>query len=291
MAKIKYDVTGVEPSRDFGEPIPVGVYKMVISNCVKKKSQSGNDMLELELEVPKGEHKGRKVWEYIVLDENSEWKLRQLVDALSAKEKGTLDTDKIIGETIHVRVKHESYEAENPETGEEELKIQSKVASLLKPKEEVEEEEESEEEETPAAEESEEEAEEGGSEEEEEEGGSESEEDEEGVTWADLEGYDRDMLKAFKKENEAETKITKGKSDDDIRRELAEEFGIEIPEEEEEEEEESSYEKTDYSEWSMPDLKKELKSRDLPVKGTKKALVARLEKDDAKGGKGDEEPF
>lgn len=191
MAKIKYDVQGVEPSREFDKPIPVGAYKMVISNCQEKESKSsGEPMIELELEVPKGDHKGRKVWDYIVLSDSNDWKLRQLIDSLALKEKGTLDTDKIIGETILVRTKHEPYETTNDE-GEKEMRVMSKVASLLKPRDDAE-------------------------------------------------------------------------------------------EESEEEEEEESEEETDYSELTMPDLKKELKSRDLPTKGTKQALVKRLEKDDAK---------
>src|ERR1044072_129212 len=291
MAKIKYDVRGVERSREFDTPIPVGVYKMVVSNAVKKKSKSsGNDMLELELEVPKGEHKGRKVWEYIVLDENSDWKVAQLIDALGMKEKGTLDTDKLIGKSVKVRVKHETWETTNDE-GEEELQVMSKVGSLLKPKDEAEEEETEEEEEEEESEEDEEADDDAEEESEEEEEAEEEEEDEEesdddSLTWDELSEYDRAALKEFKKVNEAETKITKGKSDDDIRRELAEEFGIEVPdsEEAEEEEEESEEEEDDYSDWSLKDLKKECKSRDLKTNGTKGARVKRLEKDD-KGDK------
>ncbi len=165
----------------------------------------------------------------------------------------------------------------------------SKVASLLKPKGGEAEEEPEDEEETGAEAE----AEEPEAEEEEAEPEAEEEaeaEEDDGVTWEDLAGYDRNTLKAFKKENEAETKILKSDSDDDIRRKLAEEFGIEVPEAEEEEAEEEEAEAADYSEYSIADLKKELKSRDLAVKGTKKALVKRLEKDDASGKKQDE-PF
>lgn len=295
MAKIKYDVRDVEPSRDFETPIPVGLYKLVISNAVLKKSKEGDPMLELELEVPKGEHKGRKVWEYIVMNESSEWKIRQLIDALGAKLKGTLDTDKLIGETLLTKVKHEPWEKENDE-GETEIVVTSKVGSFIKPKVEEEEEEGEEEEET--EEEPEAEAEEGEEEESEEEEPEEEEEGEEELTWDDLAGYDRDELKQFIKENESEVKVLKKDSDDDVRRKLAEEWEVEVPEAEEEEPEEEESEEEEeegYESWTMPDLKKELKSRGLKVAGTKKALIKRLEKDDAKDKKGKgkkkDEPF
>jgi hypothetical protein len=351
MAKIKYDVRDVEPSRSFDKPIPVGVYRMSIANALKRKSNSGNDMLEIEMEVLKGEHKGRKVWEYIVLDESSEWKVRQLIDALGEKLKGTLDTDKLIGKTLTIKTKHDSFERDNEE-GETEIVVTSKVASLLplkKAGEDAEAEEETEpEEETEAEAEEETEgeytwddlqemdrkelkafikenesdhkvkkgesddairdalAEEFGIEkgedaeaeeetEPEEETEAEAEEETEGeYTWDDLQEMDRKELKAFIKENESDHKVKKGESDDAIRDALAEEFGIEKGEDAEAEEETEPEEETegaDYNEWTMPDLKKELKSRDLKTSGTKKALVKRLEKDDAGGSKSKEEPF
>jgi SAP domain/Protein of unknown function (DUF669) len=299
MAKIKYDVRDVEPSRDFDKPIPVGVYKMIISSAVIKPAKSGDKMLEIELEVPKGEHKGRKVWEYIVLNESSEWKLRQLIDSLGEKLKGSLDTDKLIGKTLLAKIKHEPWERDNDD-GETEIVVMSKVGSLLKPKSEDEEEEAEDEESEEEAEEPEADAEEA-----EEEAEPEEEadaEDEDSLTWDDLAGYDRGELKEFIKDNESAVKVLKKDSDDDIRKKIAEEWEVEIPSDEEEESEEAEEEETadedeaeDYSEWAMPDLKKELKARDLKVSGTKKALVKRLEKDDskAKGGskKKKDEPF
>lgn len=285
MAKIKYDVRDVEPSRSFDVPIPVGVYLMVISNAVKRLSKEGNDMLEIEMEVAKGEHKGRKVWEYIVLDDSSEWKVRQLIDALGEKLKGTIDTDKLIGKAITIKTKHDSFERENDETGDNEIVVTSKVASLLKLKKSGEDTEE--EKDAEAEDEEEEEPEAAGDEETEET----EEEESEDYTWDDLAEMDRAALKEFKKENEADTKITKGKSDDAIREELAEEFGIEKPEEAEdeeeepEEEEEEADEESGYDDMTMPELKEDLKGRGLKVAGTKKALIKRLEKDDAKSTK------
>ena len=67
MAKIRYDVSGVEEGQDFDKPIPVGVYVVKISESKEDTSKSGNPMLALVLQVqtPK-EHKGRQLWEYIV---------------------------------------------------------------------------------------------------------------------------------------------------------------------------------------------------------------------------------
>jgi Protein of unknown function (DUF669)/SAP domain len=255
MTVVKYDLRNVEPGQDFDTPIPVGLYKMKIAKLEEKESKSGNPMLELELEVPSGDFKGRKVWDYIVLNEGSEWKLRQLVDALGLKAKGSLDTNKMQGEVLLVRIKHESNE------DYEEGAPQAKVKALLPPK--------SENGDIEAAEEAEEE---------------ETEEESEDLTWADLAEYDRTTLKETIRDNELEIKVTKSMSDDDIREQIAEALELERDEEEEE--------GNGYAEMSLADLKAELKSRDLKSSGTKKALIARLEKDDESGEDEDEEePF
>src|SRR5262245_53973923 len=111
MAKVKYDVTNVEPGTDFDTPIPVAAYKMQISDATVGTSKASiergdpQEMITVEYEIVEdGEFKGRKVWDYIVLNDISQWKVRQLIDALGSKLKGTLDTDAIIGSRVLVRV-------------------------------------------------------------------------------------------------------------------------------------------------------------------------------------------
>lgn len=124
MAKIKYDVRGVE-SRDFSPP-PPGLYRAKIEEVNEKTSSAGNEMLEVVLEISRGDHKGARLWDYVVLTEAAAWKLKQFLQAVGLvsgkKERGTLDTSKIVGTEVQVRVKNET-----DDSGE----IRARVGAIL----------------------------------------------------------------------------------------------------------------------------------------------------------------
>lgn len=128
MAKIKYDVSHVEveEDRDFSTPVPTGVYTVRLTECDETTSKPGNPMLACTLEIVGGEFDGRYLWDNIVLIDSTEWKLAQFIRALDLKDKGALDTDRIIGTLMKARVKHETY---TPEGGE--ARVTAKVAALL----------------------------------------------------------------------------------------------------------------------------------------------------------------
>lgn len=63
----------------------------------------------------------------------------------------------------------------------------------------------------------------------------------------------------------------------------------EAPEETEEQGEEIGEEVPDYEAWTVDDLRKELKERELDDKGKKPELIARLEEDDAADEEEEEE--
>lgn len=119
MAKVKYDVRGVESGgRNFKAP-PPGVYTAKVHEVIERKSSAGNPMLEVIYEISKGDYKGSRVWDYIVLAEEFGWKLRGFLEATGQvkpgnkrSEAGTLDTDKIAGTTVLIRTKNEMYEGE-----------------------------------------------------------------------------------------------------------------------------------------------------------------------------------
>lgn len=265
MTKVKYDVTGVEPGQDFDTPVPVGLYVANIADVVEGTSKSsGNPMLTVTYSIIRDakngnkDWKGRNLWDYIVLNDSSAWKLRGFLEAVGLvsdrKQKGTLDTDALIGTKVQVRVKHDT---------DEEYGTRAKVGTVLampdtEPEEEPEEDEEPEEESA----------------------------DEEGdLTYAELQEYDRDELEELIDENDLEIRVTKRTSDEKLRERIAEELELEPEEEEPEEEPEESYD-----DMSLTDLKAECKQRGLSTAGTKKTLVKRLEKDDADDD-GDDEPF
>lgn len=113
MAKIKYNVKGVERGgRDFEQPKP-GLYEMEIKEA-NPRTEDGKNDIELVLEVTKGndEFVGSRVWTYIGLGENTQWKLAELTDALGMPEDGTIDTDKLIGKKMKVKINPDSWNGE-----------------------------------------------------------------------------------------------------------------------------------------------------------------------------------
>ena len=115
MAKktIKFNVRGVESGGDFDKPVPVGLYRARVQEVEHTESKSsGNEMLKVTYEIARGDHKGRLAWDYIVLNENNAWKLRQFLEAVGLvkgkKERGTLDLAKIAGTEVQLKLKHET---------------------------------------------------------------------------------------------------------------------------------------------------------------------------------------
>lgn len=276
MAKIKYDVSDVEPGQDidYDTPVPKGVYKAKVADITEGTSQSsGNDMLTVEYELVEGDFKGRKLWDYVVLTDAAAWKLRQFIDAMGVKAKGTLDTVELIGNLVLVRVKHEA--DSRPETVENnggKPVVRARVGSVNPIPEDEDEPDEDEEDDD--------------EEEDEEDDEAGTEED---LTYEDLEQYDRDELKALIKEEELGIRVTKATTDEKLLEKVAD--ALDLAPEEEDEEEDDEEEVADYTEWSLADLKTECKQRGLPVKGTRAKLAERLEADDAEEAQDGEEPF
>ncbi len=270
MAKIKYDVSDVEPGVDYDTPIPRGVYRCKIADItVGESKSSGNPMITVEYEVlEKGDWKGRKLWDYIVLNDASAWKLRQFTDAVGVKAKGELDTDKLVGEIVMIKVKHETddRDPENPV-------VRARVGNVtgLPEDEDVDEEDDAEEEETEEEEE-----------EEPDDDDDDDEEEEELESREDLDEYDRDDLEALIEEEELEVERTKRTKLTVLRDRVWEALDLGEEGEEKEDEEEAP----EYDDMNITELTAMLKERGLSTKtkmkgNRKKALfVKRLEKDD-----------
>lgn len=268
MAKIKYDVSDVEDVAE-GTHAPVGIYRAKVRSVEgPKQSSGGNPMLEVVFDLTH-DAQGKKltdsfmpVWYYPILEHEhpfvqARWK--EFLLAFGLKPKGTLDTDKIVGQTVQLKLK-----SDTDQDGEYRPKI-SKVMALAPDAEPAEEEEPEEpEDEEPEGE----------------------EED------LDLDSLSRAELKALIKEEELEIKVVKSMTDDAIREAIAacyeEDEGEEEPEEEEPEEDAEGEEEEEgdgYDDMSVADLKAELKERELATNGARAVLIKRLRKDDQ------EEPF
>lgn len=329
MAKVKYNVKGVDTSGDF-TPVKPGMYRAKIEEINDWSGQFGAGM-EVVLSVTsdsKGKKKdvegiGSKLWTYIYFDhEPSAFRLAEFIKALGLKETGTLDTDKMVGKEVQVRVKPDRNEEGDyrPRVGKLLALAEDAGEEPDEPEEGEEPEEDDEDDEgvdldelsraelkkfikenelditvkksmsdddvraaiTEATSEEDDDEEEPEDEEPEEE-----EDDDEGV---DLDTLDRSALKKFIKDNELSVKVTKGMSDDDIRAAIAEAAESDDDEEDDDEEEgEEKDEAPDYNSWTQTKLKAELKERGLKLSGdfTKRKAVNALKKDDAS----DDEPF
>lgn len=274
MAKIKYDVKGVEGGTDYGTPIPVGLYLAKVAEVEETVSnRTKKPMLKVTIEIAAGDSKGRKLWDYIVLDDASAWKLKQFIDALGLKDSGTFDTKKVAGTVIQVRVKHES---------SDEYGTSAKVGALLPAPDDSDEDfgDDDDDDLEAAMTEGD-----GGDDTEVEDDAEAEDEDGDDLTLEDLEDYDREDLEAVIEENEleGEVKFNKRTPDDKLRERIAEALGLEADEDEADEADEDEGEEDeapDYDEWELADLRTELKSRGLKSSGPKKVLVKRLKADD-----------
>jgi hypothetical protein len=126
VAKIKYDVSNVEGGGDFPQPKP-GLYTAKIDEVEAGESKAGNKQLRVIIKITKkGEFKGANLFHYVPLDPESPgyFRMKEFTKALGLKEKGTLDTDKMVGKEVLVRVKPDSYEGE----------YRARVGAVLAPK-------------------------------------------------------------------------------------------------------------------------------------------------------------
>jgi SAP domain len=112
MAKLRYDVRNVEATV-FEQPKP-GIYPAKLESVEVGKSKAGNEQLVIQLRLKSGDYKGALLWHYVPTDTDSPGAFRmvELIKVLGLKPAGTLDTDKIEGQSIQVRVKADSYNGE-----------------------------------------------------------------------------------------------------------------------------------------------------------------------------------
>jgi hypothetical protein len=260
--KIKYDVSDVEAGQDFDTPVPVGLYRCTVSEIEDTVSQSsGNQMLAVTMEISKGEFKGRKLWDYIVLTEAAAWKLRQFLEAIGEvngkKAKGTLDIEAVIGSAVMAKVKHETdnRDPENPV-------VRARVGSLLP---------------VPDS----------GASDDDLDDDEPEDDDEPDYDYESLAECSRAELEEIIEDEDLDVSFRKNTKDEVLLERVAEALGVE----EEEEEEEDEDEEEPYDEWSTDELRAACAERGIKKTGTKKQLIARLEKDDEEDDDDGNEPF
>jgi len=260
MPKVKYDVKGVDPGQDFSEPIPTGMYIVRVSECALSVSNAGNDQIAVTYEVVEPDKwKNRLLWDYVVLEVG--WKLRQFLEAVGhiqdgKGERGDFEPEEFIGRLVQARVKHQT---------SEEYGTRAKIGNVIAMPEDAAEVEA----ESPKS------------------------DDEEPLGWDDLAEMELDDLKDVIDDEDLDIRVTKRSRVERIRERVAEALDIEEPEEEPEPDDEPAEpedeeDEDDYPDWTVAELKSELKERGLATGGKQATLIKRLRKDDAAE---DDEPF
>ncbi len=277
MARVKYDVRGVESSG--GTPLPPGVYNAKITQADVTKPEGKDQRIEVILEVINSEeaNNGKKLYEYINLESDAaKWKLKEYLEALGeGTDTGSFDTDdhlnKVIGVKTIVRPADEARGFDARAAVRRMFAIDESLRNgASAPAEDLDDE--------PVEQ--------------------VTEDDAEELTWEELNGMDRAALKQLNKDEEVGIAVKKSMTDDDLRAAIAQFFELpplvveeEAEEDEEEDEEpeaeaeaaeedEAAGDEDDYDEWSDADLKEELSQRSLSTKGSKKVLIGRLRRDD-----------
>jgi len=112
VAKIRYDVSDVESGeRNYVQPKP-GLYDAKVVEANARQTDGKNDIEVIVELTAKGEYQGARLWGYVHLGEASRWKVRELTDAVGLPAKGTIDTDKLVGKKLKVKVSASEWEGE-----------------------------------------------------------------------------------------------------------------------------------------------------------------------------------
>lgn len=290
MAKIKFNVKGVESGGGQRKLVKPGVYDCKITSCVDATPTNGKDRrLEVVSTITqKGDFEGVPLrTDYInLVSEAAAWKLRQFLEGVGivkdGKESGDFDPAKLVNKPVRIRVKSRM---------DEEYGAQNEVGTYLpvEDEEDLEEGEDLTEEESDADE-----AVEGEGEGEDSELWNEEEltelDDDDLIAVAagdpddeEDEGFDIDLddfTKIVGKGKKAKTKLDR----DGLIAAILEAQGGEEEEGEEEGGEESEEEEgedgPDYDSMTDEDLRAACKERGLVAKGKRDVLIKRLRKDD-----------
>ncbi len=117
---INVDFSGVKTFKT----IPEQNYLVEVTSCEEETSSNKNPMLSWEFEVAEGKHKGAKLWYTTVLNKDSLWKLREVLEALGQEvpdDEMDLDLTELVGMQCGVNVLHEEYEG----------KMKAKIADFI----------------------------------------------------------------------------------------------------------------------------------------------------------------
>jgi len=89
-----YDLKDV---KDSFEPLPEGQYMCRIDKCTLTQSSTGKPMLKMEWVVIDGEFEGRRIFDNVVISDQTRWKVKQYADLAGITEGTAVDTNDFEG--------------------------------------------------------------------------------------------------------------------------------------------------------------------------------------------------
>jgi hypothetical protein len=103
------------------EPLAVGVYALNIDACEETVSSTGKPMIKVRFKEP---NTGIAIFENYVIQDNTLWKLKELLDALGYDTSAGLDVEplELVGQMVNASVVQREYEGS----------IQNSVKKVLK---------------------------------------------------------------------------------------------------------------------------------------------------------------
>lgn len=124
------------------EPLPEGTYGARIQEVkIGPSKSSGNPMYTIDYLVEHDGGKPRKVRGWHVIQGRGSFSSSNLLkalgrpypskDAKAGEEFEFPDGDELIGEQLNVKLKLDSYETVNPDTGEEETRFQNQISGTF----------------------------------------------------------------------------------------------------------------------------------------------------------------
>jgi hypothetical protein len=77
--------TGEEKGGGTFEVAPAGRYLVNVYDAEETESAKGNPMIKIIWEISSGEHEGKRIWNYLVLNDKGMYNARKCIDALGVQ--------------------------------------------------------------------------------------------------------------------------------------------------------------------------------------------------------------
>ena len=106
----RIDFSKIDDVQDFS-PIPAGTYQVKVADVEETTTQNGDPMWKMVLQVTKGEHEGRRLFDNLVFTERALSRVKLVCSSLGADVIGAVDLtpDMLLGKECQATTIVEDY--------------------------------------------------------------------------------------------------------------------------------------------------------------------------------------